>query len=141
VRALAAPVSLELESAAAVAAVLSTNLTGSNNDLVFTSLLPGRLGNDITVRYLNPGVINAVISVSVSGRDITVSLATNGSAVVTSSATQVRWAIAGNAAAAALVTVANKAANDGSGVVTVMAATALSGGTGGLPLPPVTLAL
>lgn len=142
VRSAPIPVAVGLgNDADAVAATLSTNLTGSNNDLIFTSVLSGRLGNVITVRYVSPGTNNAALAVTVSERAITVNLATNGSAVVTSTAALVKAAIEASAAASALVTVANKAANDGSGVVTAMGATALSGGSGGLPLPPEILAL
>jgi hypothetical protein len=141
-RKLAAPGAIDLNAVdSAVTAALSTNLTGSNNDLTFTSLLPGRLGNDVTVRFVNPGAINAPLSVNVSGRDITVNLATNGSGVITSTAAQVRAAVAAHAEATALVTLANKAGNDGSGVVTAMGVAALGGGSGGLPLPPVVLTL
>jgi hypothetical protein len=136
------PVSLDLDSASsAVAATLSTTLTGNHNDLVFTSRLSGRLGNDVTVRYVSPGTNNAALAVVVSGRDITVNLATNGSAVITSTAALVKAAVEASAAAAALVTVAHKAGNDGTGVVTALSLTALSGGTGGLPLPPVSISL
>ena len=137
-----APASLALDSdAAAVAATLTTNLTGTHNDLTFTRAPAGRLGNDITVRYVKPGTPNASLAGGVSCRDITVNLATNGSAAITSTATQVRTALAANAAAAALVSVAHSAGNDGNGVVTAMGATALAGGAGGLPLPPGTLSL
>lgn len=60
----------------AAAAVLSTALTGSNNDLDFTAPA-GRAGNDTTVAYVDPGVAGAALAVSVSGQAITVSLATS----------------------------------------------------------------
>ena len=124
---------------AVVAATLATNLTGANNDLRFTSKLSGRLGNAIRVRYVSPGVNNAALSVVVSGRDITVNLATNGSGQITSTAQLVANAVTAHAGASALVEVASI---DGVvGVVTVMGWTNLSGGAGGLPLPPGVLAL
>jgi hypothetical protein len=141
-RALAPPASINLASGGAtVAASLTTALSGANNDLVFTSFPSGRLGNDITVRYVAPGTNNAALAVAVAGRDITVNLATNGSAAVTSTAAQIKTAIEVSTAASALVAVANAAGNNGSGVVTALAATALSGGAGGLPLPPETVAI
>ncbi|MCW1926279.1 hypothetical protein OKA05_27240 [Luteolibacter arcticus] len=141
-RALAEPVAIDLGSeSSAVAATLATNLSGSNNDLAFTAVLSGRLGNDVTVSYVSPGTNNASLGVVVSGRDITVKVATNGSAAITSTAAQVKTALEASGAASALVTVANKASNDGSGVVTALTATALSGGAGGLPLPPAALTL
>ena len=136
------PASINLASGGAtVAASLATALSGANNDLVFTSVPAGRLGNDITVRYVAPGTNNAALAVAVAGRDITVNLATNGSAAVTSTAAQIKTGIEASAAASALVAVANAAGNNGSGVVTALAATALSGGAGGLPLPPETVAI
>jgi hypothetical protein len=119
---------VELEGAAnpnaAVQASLSTNLTGANNDLVFTAASAiGADGNDITVAYVNPGANNAVLSVSIVGNAITVSLATNGGGAITTIADDISALNFGG-----LVTVADKAANDGSGVVTAMAPTALTGG-------------
>jgi len=134
------PFRIDLGSdATAVAAALTTNLTGSNNDLIFTSKLSGRLGNSIRIRYVNPGTNNASLGVVVSGRDITVNLATNGSAAITSTAVLVANAIEASAAASALVSVSSVAAVNG--VVTAMGWTSLSGGAGGLPLPPSTLTL
>ncbi|MCW1887718.1 hypothetical protein OKA04_23475 [Luteolibacter flavescens] len=138
----AAPVDLDLAGASTTTfAVMETNLSGTNDDLSFTSKLPGRLGNDVRVRYQHPNLSNQSTAVQVEGRDITVLLATDGSAVITSTATQVKAAIDGHAEASKLVTVANKAGNTGAGLVQTMAFTALAGGTGGLPLPPETIAL
>ena len=117
-------------------ASLTTALTGTNNDLAFAAVPTGQLGNAIRIRYVAPGTNNAALGVMVTGRDITVNLATNGSAGITSTAAQVKTAIEASAAASALVTVANAAGNNGSGVVTALSYTALSGGAGGLPLPP-----
>lgn len=58
----------------------------------------------IRVRHVNPGTNNAALSVTVSGTDITVNLATNGSAVATSTANAVKAAVDAYAPAAALVT-------------------------------------
>ena len=113
--------------ALAVAASLSTNLTGNNNDLVFTARTAGAAGNAISVCYVDPGAETAGESVAVSGNDITVTLRSVSS--VLSTAAQVKAAIEADAAAAALVSVANKAANDGTGAVIAMSATFLSGGS------------
>lgn len=112
------------------AATLSTNLTGANNDLTFTARQGGQLANATTIRYVDPAGNNAALSVSVSTQAITVNLATDGGGAITSTAATIRDAINGSSAASALVFAANKAANDGTGVVTAMAATALSGGAG-----------
>lgn len=59
------------------AALLSTSLTGTNNDLDITAATAGSAGNSITVAYVDPAAQGASLSVSVSGTDITVSLATD----------------------------------------------------------------
>ncbi len=112
----------------ATKATLTTSLPGTNDDLTYTAVSYGSGGNAITVAYTNDGA-NIPLSVSVSGSAITVHLATNGSGNVTSTAAQVAAAIAASSTAAAKVTVANATGNDGSGVVSVMAPTNLSGGT------------
>lgn len=111
------------------AATLTTSLTGTNNDLVYTADANGTAGNSITVRYVDPAVANASLSVSVSGSAITVNLATNGSSAITTTAAQVKTAIEAHATAAGLVNIANAGGNDGTGVVTALAATNLTGAT------------
>jgi len=120
-------ITVTLRATSSVAATLSTNLTGTNNDLDYTAVTAGSGGNSITIAYVNPGVETATESVSVSVKAITVTLRSVSS--VLSTATQVKAAIDASAAAAALVTVANKAANDGTGAVIALTATALTGGS------------
>lgn len=111
-------------------ATLSTNLVGDNNDLKFTSKLKGHFGNTIKVAYVDPDAANAKLAVTVSGTAIAVSLATDATKAITSTASDVKAAIEAVPAAAALVTVANAGADTGAGVVTAMAATALANGAG-----------
>lgn len=111
-------------------AKLVTSLTGANNDLTFTSKQRGRVANTISVRYVDPSANDASLSVSVSGRAITVNLATGEAGAITSTAAQVKTAIEGSAAASALVGVALAPSNSGAGVVTALAATKLAGGRG-----------
>lgn len=113
-----------------VAASLTTALAGTNNDLVFTADLLGTGGNAITITYLNPGTPSAALSVSVAGNDITVHLATNGSSVITSTASLILAAINASVPASALINVALAPANTGAGVVTALATTNLAGGAG-----------
>jgi hypothetical protein len=140
-RATPPPATVDLSGGEAVQATLTTALAGANNDLEYTSELPGALGNAIRVRYVNPGVNNASLGVVVSGRDITVNLATGAGGAISSTATQVKEALEASAAASALVLLGIPAGNNGSGVVTAMSYTALAGGAGGLPLPPATVAI
>jgi hypothetical protein len=64
-------------------------------------------GNDITAEFRNPGVPNSPLTVSVTGNDILVSLATNAAGALTSTGAQVVDAINADAAASRLV-VANR---------------------------------
>lgn len=105
---------------------LSTDLGGDNNDLVYTSKLAGTAGDAITIAYIDPGEI-AALSIVVTGTNIVVNLAHDGSGITTT-ADDISLAISLDVDANALVGVANKAANDGSGVVTAMAETPLAGG-------------
>lgn len=105
---------------------LTTAMAGANNDLVFTAKLGGAAGAPLSVRLVDPAANSATLSVSVSGYDITVNLATDGSGVITSTASQVSAAIADSTEANALVAVANAAANDGTGVVTALAQTTIT---------------
>lgn len=120
--ALAAPVN-------AVAALLTTALTGANNDLVFTAKVKGTAGNSITVAYINPGQEAAAEVVTVNGSDIVVTLRSVSS--VLSTAAQVKAAIEAKAEAAALVSVANSGADTGAGAVIAMAEAPLAGGVDG----------
>jgi hypothetical protein len=111
-------------------ASLSTNLTGTNNDLTFTSKAAGAghaTGNSTTIAYVVAGA-STPLTVDVTDTDIVVNVATNGGSAATSTAAQVKAAIEADTDAAALVTVANKTGNDGTGVVTALAETPLAGG-------------
>ena len=109
------------------AASLTTALTGTNNDLVYTAKDTSLDGNNITVRYVDPAANSQTLYVKVDGQAITVNLATNGGGTITSTAAQVAAAIAAHPLANALVSVANAGGNDGTGVVTALSATNLSG--------------
>lgn len=113
-----------------VKATLETALTGENNDLKYTAKGTGTAGDNVSIEYADPAVESAELEVVVDGSEITVNLATNdqnGGEIITT-ADEIKAAIALVPAAVALVTVADKAGNDGSGVVTAMAKTNLSGG-------------
>jgi hypothetical protein len=112
------------------AATLTTNLAGENNDLKFTAKTGGGNigpGNDITIEYANPGATQAACAVTVEDRAITVILKHSGTDI-TATASEVKAAIEADDDAKLLVTVANAGEDTGAGVVTAMAATALTGG-------------
>lgn len=119
----------------AVAASLTTELTGDNNDLVFTAKKKGV--SYINVAYIDPGEDTAACSAALTGSgtaadpyviSVTLKYATNA---ITATAADVKAAVEASAACAALVTVANAASNNGTGVVTALEATALEGGVNG----------
>jgi hypothetical protein len=115
----------EVNPAAPIAAALTTSLTGNNNDITLTAN-PGAAGNNVSLTLVNPGS-TASASVSVTGSAITVNLAYATGAITTTGA-QLVALINGNAQAAALVSAANAASNDGTGLVTALSVTSLSGG-------------
>lgn len=71
------------EQGPSTAATLSTALTGANNDLDFTAVTAGADGNDITIRYVDPGTGGAALSVGVVNTAITVNLATSAAVAAT----------------------------------------------------------
>lgn len=120
---------------AAVRATATVNPAGDDNGLVYTARQYGAGGNTIAVQYVDPAGNSKALSVRVEENLIRVSLATNGGGTITSTAAQVKAAIEASAQANALVSIAimtadTGTADDGSGVVTAMARTTLSGGAG-----------
>lgn len=126
----------------AVANSLTTNMTGANNDVVFTDARATTTagtnaslgGGTVSVRFVDPGANNQPLSVSttVDGDGnalVTVSLATNGGGSITTTASQLITAVSQDATASQYVSVALASGNDGTGVVTALAQTALTGGT------------
>jgi len=105
---------------------LTTALTGTNNDLVFTAKLQGSQGLAVSVAYVNPGTANQPLGITVTKNAISISLATDGTSTITTTAAQISALIAATPAARGLVTVANAAGNDGTGLVTALAATNLT---------------
>jgi hypothetical protein len=113
---------------AATSASLTTVLAGANNDLVFTAKTPGTAGNSITIAYVDPGGVTATLGVVVAGSAITVNLGRAASAINTT-ATALKAAIDADPTASTMVSVANSGADNGSGLVTAMSQTPLTGGT------------
>jgi len=104
------------------------NSVAANSDITFTEVRTHTNSGDdpIRVRIVNPGTNNASLSISVSGADITINAATNGSAAITTTAALAVAALAASAAAAALVSAV--AEGDGSGVLTAIAYQTLTNG-------------
>jgi hypothetical protein len=123
-----ARVAVPVTSIAPPYASLTTALAGTNNDLVFTAVKRGAWGNAVSVIYVDPGGTSATLGVVVEGFKITVNLGRTASAIDTTAAALMAAVIA-NADAAQLVTIANAAANDGTGLVIALAETFLAGGS------------
>lgn len=114
-------------------AALTTSLTGTNNDLVFTAINAGPEGNSIRVQYAVAGN-NTALSVAVSGLDIIVTVATDGGGAAISTAAQILSAIMSHPTAKKIVSATLAPSNDGTGVVTSLSLTNLAGGRLGTPL-------
>lgn len=104
-----------------VGGTTALNSAAANSDLTISPKIPASPANPITITLVNPGV-DGSLSVTVSGRDITVTLAR--STTLTSTANQVKAGIEGNAAANALVSVTVE--GTGAGVVDAQAKTAIT---------------
>ena len=74
-------------------------------------------GNDLTAEFVNPGVASSPLSVTVTGNDIVVSLATDVNTALSSTAAQVVAAINANSAANALTVAQTFRGNAGTGIV------------------------
>nr|WP_315900684.1 phage tail sheath protein [Halomonas sp. DP5Y7-2] len=116
------------DAAPGVAASATVDFAAANTSIIYTAANAGTDGNAIRVRYLDPGTASAALAVSVSGSDITVSLATDAEGDLVSTASEVVTAFNGDAAASALITAANTAGSGGTGVVSAVSFTKLTGG-------------
>ena len=96
--------------------------------LVITAAASGAAGNDVTVRFVNPGAANQALAVAVDGTAITASLATDATGVVTTTATQLKTGWDAAAAVVAVATCAKAAGASGADKVAPLAATPLAGG-------------
>lgn len=105
------------DAAGATAATLSTGRASANTAIDFTAAAAGLAGNQISVNLVDPAANSATLAVAVSGNAITVTLATDASGVITSTAGDVVTAVNGDADASALVSAANGTGSDGTGVV------------------------
>ena len=119
----------ELTPKKGAAAALTTAIGVAHAELVFTAKERGPDGNDITIEYVDPVEANAAVAVEVTGNAIEVLLVPGEGGAITTTANDIIAAFADNI----LVSVAQTADNDGTGVVTAMEATALAGGQDSTP--------
>ena len=104
-------------------AILTTG-TPSTDEIDYVADTTGIAGNSITTAYIDPALADQPLTVTVTGTDIVVSLATNSVPAITSTADLVIAAINAHPAASALV----DASSVETGVMVAMGATPLAGG-------------
>ena len=95
-----------------------------NNEIVWEAVTAGHIGNLITITLVDPGKANESLAVSVTGFDITVSLATGVDKKITSTPATIVAAVNGDDSAKLLVL----AAGTGTDPVEAVGKTHLSGG-------------
>ena len=90
----------------------------------------GAAGNAVTLEIVRPNQASQALTVTVDGTAITVSLATDATGAVTTTAAELvtAWAAALNAAARALLAIAATGASTGADAVSPLARTPLAGG-------------
>lgn len=103
----------------------SLTIQASTAGVVYTARGVGAATNSIRVRYLDPGANDAVLSVTMSGFDITVNLATDSGGTITSIAADIAAAV--NASEAGRWVRADPVST-GAAVVVAESITALAGG-------------
>jgi hypothetical protein len=110
-------------------ATLTTSMAGANNDLTFRANVPGTAGNSITVAIVNGGTAPVI---TYAGTAITITTPV-GTTTATEVARAVNRSITQDAAGrdTQLVWAQRADGNDGTGFVTTLAPTALSGGKAG----------
>lgn len=109
-----------------VAASAIINGLAANGELTYTAASVGINGNNIRITHVNPGAPSAAIDVSVDQKKITVTLATDATGELLSTADEVATAINADSAASALVSAA--ASGDGQGIAATAQSVALTGG-------------
>jgi hypothetical protein len=116
---------------AEVQSYLRTGVVGNNNAIEWRPVARGTSGNLPSIALVDPAGNNQALAVSVTGKDVSVSLATGVAGAITSTAAQVIAAVAANAAAAALVTGTNYSTSNGTAAVVAVAKTSLANGADG----------
>ena len=107
-------------------ATVTVDMTNANADLTYTAKAYGTDGNSITITHVDPSGNDKPLEVTVSGKDITVSLKTGSGGAIESTAAEVKAAVDAHAEASALVAVG--AEGTGAGVVNAKAKETLTGG-------------
>ncbi|RKR02585.1 hypothetical protein C7446_2303 [Kushneria sinocarnis] len=112
----------------ATAATLTAGTVAADSAVDYTAVQTGTSGNNIRIRYVDPGQSSATLAVSVSGNDITVTLGTDADGIVSSTATDVVTAVNNSAEASELISAALPDGSDGAGLTRARGYRSLSGG-------------
>lgn len=118
----------EIDATVPTKASLTTAMTGANNDIKLTAVAGGTGGNAITLALVDPSANSQTLAIVVTGNAIVANLATDGGGAIITTASQLLTALAASAPATALATGALAPSNNGSGAVTALTATHLTGG-------------
>lgn len=116
------------DAAPGTAAALTLDQAAADSGVIYTANAVGTGGNQIRVRYVDPGEASQALAVSVSSKEITVSLATDTEGDLVSTADDVVTAINAHVGASTLVTAALPASESGLGVLGAEPFTKLTGG-------------
>lgn len=122
-------------SATATAATLTLGRASDNTGITLTADTAGLAGNQISIALVDPAANSATLAVAVSGNAITVTLATDASGVITSTAGDVITAINGDGDASALVAAANLTGSDGTGLAKATGVSRFLAGGADEPFP------
>lgn len=105
----------------------TVDCTNANADMTFTAKSK-HIGTDkISITFTDPSASSQALAITVDGREIDVSLATDGGGVITSTGALIKAAIEADSDANALVTVTYPVGHDGSGIVEAKAKQTLDG--------------
>jgi len=105
---------------------LVAGTAGEDSAVLFTALAAGDEGDAVSITITDPGTASQDLTVTVSDKDITISLATGADTVEVSTAKEVADAV--NADTDAKLLVAASYYGDGAGVVAAKSKTSLAGG-------------
>ena len=107
--------------------VLTLDSTAPEADLLFTAKSTHIGTDNIGITFTDPAANDALLIVTVDGREIDVSLATGVAGAITSIASEIQAGIVASPAANALVTVTFAGGDDGTGIVDAFAKGTLDG--------------
>lgn len=116
------------QAAAGLAASALVSFVAANTGVTFTAATAGSTGNQVRIRYIDPAAVSQALAITVAGLDITVSLETDAVGDIVSTAGDIITAVNADPAASPLVSAALPATQTGTGTVSAIGYTRLTGG-------------